>query len=78
MCDAAATAVRDATSALVNAGLVLAQQVIAADDTLDAQRAQCGDAGHRDRHVRLSGRRGYLAGHQVSGAVGDALGGTLP
>jgi phosphate transport system protein len=41
MCDAAAAAVRDATSALLEADLVLAQQVIAADDALDAQRAQC-------------------------------------
>lgn len=41
MCDAAATAVRHATDALVRADLVLAQQVIANDDALDAQRAQC-------------------------------------
>ncbi|MFJ7213537.1 phosphate signaling complex PhoU family protein [Amycolatopsis sp. NPDC098790] len=41
MCDAAASAVRHATAALVNADLVLAQQVIADDDALDVQRARC-------------------------------------
>lgn len=41
MCEAAATAVSKATAALVGADLELAQQVIAADDALDARRARC-------------------------------------
>jgi len=41
MCGAAAGAMRDATQALLTADLSLAEQVLAADADLDAQRAGC-------------------------------------
>jgi phosphate transport system protein len=41
MSTAAAAAMRDATRALLSADLRLAEQVVAADAALDAQRAQC-------------------------------------
>jgi phosphate transport system protein len=41
MCDAAATAMRQATRALLTADLALAEQVLAADADLDRQRVEC-------------------------------------
>jgi phosphate transport system protein len=41
MCDLAATAIRRATDALLNADLRVAEQVITADAVLDAHRARC-------------------------------------
>lgn len=41
MCDLAATAIRQATEALLGADLRVAEQVIAADSALDAHRSRC-------------------------------------
>lgn len=46
MCDAAASAMRDATKALLEADLRLAEQVLGADAKLDAQRTECEELAY--------------------------------